>query len=209
MTGAEASVVRAVIMGILVLLSREVGRLYDFRNAIILAGLLMVFQNPKVLVFVIGFQLSFLALLGIVYLRPAIQKFLRIKKNPGFLSWKDNLLMTASAQLMVAPLLITNFNSFSLTSLIANVLVLELIPVTMGLGFAIAAISLFSYHFSLVLGWVTWVLLRFEILVIELFAKFSIPLGPNLGIGGMALYYIIVIGFIVYVMRRGALRRFD
>ena len=198
MTGAEASVVRAAIMGILVLLAYEVGRLYDFRNAIILAGFLMVIQNPKVLVFDIGFQLSFLALLGIIYLRPAIQKFLRTKKNSGFLSWRDNLLTTASAQLMVAPLLIINFNSFSLTSLIANVLVLELIPVTMGLGFIIAAVSLLSYYTSLVLGWVVWVLLRFEILVIEFFAKLSIPFGPNLGVELVFLYYFFIIGFIVY-----------
>ena len=152
MTGAEASVVRAAIMGILVLLAYETGRLYSFRNAIILAGFLMIIQNPKVLVFDVGFQLSFLALLGIIYLKPTIRKFLRIRGDYGFLSWRDNLLTTASAQLMVVPLLIVNFNSFSLTSLVANVLVLELIPVTMGLGFIIAAASLLSYYTSLILG---------------------------------------------------------
>ena len=201
MTGAEASVVRAAIMGILVLLAYDTGRLYSFRNAIILAGFLMIMQNPKVLVFDIGFQLSFLALLGIIYLKPALRKFLRIKGDYGFLSWRDNLLTTASAQLMVAPLLIINFNSFSITSLVANVLVLELIPVTMGLGFIIAAVSLLSYYASLVLGWAVLILLRFEILVIELFAKLSIPFGPSLGIGMVFLYYLFVIGFIMYIRR--------
>ncbi|MDI6733914.1 MAG: ComEC/Rec2 family competence protein [Patescibacteria group bacterium] len=117
MTGAESSVVRAGIMGMLILLAREVGRIYDFRNAIILAALVMVLINPKVLVFDIGFELSFLALLGIVYLRPTLIKIFKIKEDISFLSWRDNLLTTASAQLAVAPILIANFGNFSLTSL--------------------------------------------------------------------------------------------
>lgn len=201
MTGAEASVVRAAIMGILVILAREVGRFYDFRNAVILAGLVMTLHNPKVLVYDVGFQLSFMALLGIIYLKPAIMKFLRISKEPGFLSWRDNLLTTASAQAMVAPLLISNFSNFSLTSLIANIVVLEFIPVTMGLGFIIAGFSWISYHISLILSWLVQILLKFEIFVIEFFADISISFSPNAGILFLA-YYAALIVFIVYVNKR-------
>lgn len=202
MTGAEASVVRAAIMGILVILAREVGRFFDFRNAIVLAGFVMVFQNPKVLVFDVGFQLSFLALLGIIYLRPALVKFFRITKEPGFLSSRDNLLTTASAQLMVAPLLISNFGNFSLTSLFANIIVLEFIPVTMGLGFIIAAFSWFSYNLAFVFSWLVEILLKFEILIIEFFAKISVSFAPSLGLLGFVLYYIALIVFIGYVQKR-------
>ncbi len=202
MTGAEASVVRAAIMGILVMLAREVGRLYDFRNVIILAGLMMVLDNPKVLVFDIGFQLSFLALLGIIYLKPAIMKFFRISEEKGFLSWRDNLLTTASAQFTVAPLLIANFGNFSLTSLIANVVILELIPVTMGLGFIVAGLSFISYYASFILSWLAQILLKFEILVIEFFAKVSIPFGPTAGFLSFLVYYVVLVGFIIYVNSR-------
>ena len=54
------------------------------RNAIVFAALLMVLFNPKILRFDIGFQLSFAALIGIVYLAPSIQKFLRLKKMADF-----------------------------------------------------------------------------------------------------------------------------
>ena len=54
MTGAEASVVRAAIMGALVVIATESGRIFNPRNAITLAGLLMVLINPKVLVFDAG-----------------------------------------------------------------------------------------------------------------------------------------------------------
>ncbi len=202
MTGGEASVVRAAIMGILVLLSREIGRFYDFRNAIILAALIMVLFNPKTLIFDIGFQLSFLALLGIVYLRPVIMKVFRFSENPGFLSWKDNLLTTLSAQLAVMPILISNFGNFSLTSLLANVIILETIPVAMGLGFIIAFSSFFSYYLSLVLGWLVWVILRFQIFLIEFFAKLSLPISRNLGIVFSIVYYLSIIVLIWYARRK-------
>ena len=58
MTGAEASVVRAAIMGGIILLAKQIGRIHSMRNAIVFAALLMVLFNPKILRFDIGFQLS-------------------------------------------------------------------------------------------------------------------------------------------------------
>lgn len=202
MTGAESSVVRAAIMGILVLLAREIGRIYDFRNAITLAALLMVLENPKVLAFDIGFQLSFLALLGIVYLRPAIQKFCRISEESGFLSWRDNLLTTASAQLAVAPLLINNFGNFSPISLLTNVLILELIPFTMAIGFFIAFAGLFSYYFALILSLLVSVFLKIEIFIIEFFAKLSFPISTHLSFILVLIYYLAIFSFIVFLNKR-------
>ncbi|KKU90937.1 MAG: internalization-related competence protein ComEC/Rec2 protein [Candidatus Jorgensenbacteria bacterium GW2011_GWA1_48_11] len=202
MTGAESSVVRAAIMAFLVLLAREAGRVYDLRNAIIFTGLAMVLVNPKVLVFDIGFELSFLAMLGIVYLRPVLQKLLRFKENAGFLSWKDNLLTTASAQLMVAPLLIANFNNFSLTSLAANVLVLEIIPLTMAFGFLIALASIIASPLALVLGWLVWPFLKFEMFVIRVFAELSVPLLFEFGLLMGLAYYLAILFLIVYVNKR-------
>jgi len=199
MTGAEASVVRAAVMGILAMLAKEIGRLFDFRNAIILAGLVMVLQNPKVLAADVGFQLSFLALIGIIYLRPAIIKFLKIGEDKGFLSWKDNLITTASAQFMVAPFLISNFGGFSLTSLAANVLILEFMPLTMFFGFMTAFFGFFAYYLAVIFGLIVSVFLKFEIFIIELFAKLSVPFGAGAGALFFVLYYFILVGFIIYV----------
>lgn len=201
MAGAEASVVRAAIMGFLLLLAKEVGRAHDFRNPIMFAALLMVLVNPKVLVFDIGFQLSFLALIGIIYLKPAIVKIFKLSEESGFLAWRENLLATLSAQLAVAPLLIANFGNFSLTSLLANVIILETVPVAMGLGFIIAFASVFSYYISLILGWAAWLLLRFEVLTIELFSKLSVPFTPTLGFGVATAYYLALVLIIVYAQR--------
>jgi competence protein ComEC len=203
MAGAEASVVRAAIMGLIVLLAREAGRVYDLRNAVVLAGLAMVLQNPKVLAFDVGFQLSFLAVLGIVYLRPALANILKAREEPGLFSWRDNLLTTTAAQLAVAPLLIASFGKMSLTSLVANVLILDVIPLTMGLGFIIAAAAFFSYYFSLVLAWVVWIFLVYEIFIINLFAKLSIPFSPGIGWATATIYYAGIIFLIIYARRKG------
>lgn len=201
MTGAEASVVRASVMGLLMLLAGQIGRVYDTRNALIFAGLLMVLQNPKILVFDLGFQFSFLALLGIIYLRPAIQKFFNISGDLGFLSLKDHFLNTTSAQLAVAPILIFSTHSFSMTSLLANLLILETIPITMFFGFLVAGFSLVSYYLSMIFGWIVWPLLAFQIFVIELFAKFSWQFNPDLSVGAIAAYYAFFMFFIFYTNR--------
>src|SRR3989344_5340536 len=104
LTGASASVVRASIMGLLLLFANGYGRLYNPQNSIILAGAIMVWVNPLALVFDIGFQLSFSAVAGLMYLYPYFDlKFIKIPKL-GML--KEMVLMTISAQIAVAPLLI-------------------------------------------------------------------------------------------------------
>ena len=197
MTGAEASVIRAAIMGFIALLAKQIGRLYNFRNAIIVAAFLMVLINPRVLYFDIGFQLSFAALLGIIYLGPAIQKFFRMKGEEGFLGWRRNFLTTTSAQLGVAPLLIINFNQFSLTALLANILILEVIPPTMFLGFLLGAIGFLSVTLAAIFSWFTNLFLVYELTLINVFAKISLPI-IGIGFWGLIIYYLIIIGFIIF-----------
>lgn len=192
MTGAEASVVRAAIMGILVLFAESSGRVYDLKNAVLFTALVMVLVNPKILVFDVGFQLSFLAVLGILYLKGPIWNITRMKPGPGILSWRENLFTTASAQLAVAPVLILNFGNFSPVSLLANIVILELIPITMFLGFLILLFSLFSYYVALAAGWLAGVFLFLETGLIEFFAGISVPLKVDLGIFGFACYYLLL-----------------
>lgn len=199
MVGAEPSVVRAAIMGFLILLAKEVGRVYSFRNAITLAAFVMVLFDPTILVWNLGFQLSFLSLLGIVYLLPAIKKFLKLKEEGSVLGWRENALTTLSAQLAVAPMLILNFNQFSPTSLLANVLILEFVPLTMALGFSLAFIGTVFSALGSVLAWFINLLLVYEIGVINLFATFQLPLGGWLNsLAVFALYYAALLGFIIY-----------
>ncbi|MFH1188825.1 MAG: ComEC/Rec2 family competence protein [bacterium] len=168
MTGAHASVVRAACMGLLVLYAELAGRIYSFRNALILTAAGMLLFNP-LLITNVGFQLSFMALVGIVYGEPLLRKLFRWENKDGFFGWRKNFLQTLAAQCAVLPILIYTFGSVSIFSVVANVLIISIIPVTMFLGFGIIVFGFISYHFSLILGLITYILLSYEILVIRFF----------------------------------------
>lgn len=197
MTGAEASVVRAAIMGGIVLLAKRANRLYSFRNAIVIAAFLMILDNPMVLSFDAGFQLSFMALLGIVYLQPAIQKFLKISvENESILGWKENLLTTLSAQLAVLPLLVLYFGNFSIISLLSNILILSVVPLTMALGFILGFFGFISYELSLIFGWFVNLFLSYETFIIKFFGGLNIFQISFLSVPLVIVYYFILVVFI-------------
>ena len=191
MTGAAASVVRAAIMGVLVLLAGQVGRAYSFRNAIAVAAFVMVLINPKVLVWDIGFELSFLALLGLVYLRPAIIQMFNITTESGVLNWRENLLSTLAAQLAVLPLILARFGSFSVLSLLTNMLILTFVPLTMFMGFFVVVTTLVSGYLAQLFGFVAHLFVGYEMGVIDFFSQFtSLSISvTNLGIGFACMYY--------------------
>lgn len=170
MAGAEASVVRAAIMGLIILLAKQISRIHSMRNVIAVAALAMILHNPKVLVFDVGFQLSFVALVGIVYLAPIIQKFFKLKKESGFLAWRENLLNTVSAQIAVLPLIMFYFGNFSIFALVANILILSVIPATMFFGFVMAALGFISMPLTIILGWFANLFLSYELLIIYFFS---------------------------------------
>lgn len=197
LTGASPSVVRAGIMGILVLVAKREGRIYQMTNALAFAAAVMIFHDPKILRLDVAFQLSFLATLGLLYLAPYLEKKLErityiIKKTltkdevldprfqksipsgdrgKSFLPLKLIFIETLSAQLAVLPLLIYTFGKISIVSPITNLLVLVAVPYAMTLGFLTGFLGFLWEPLSIVAGWFTWVLLAYQLWVIEFFAK--------------------------------------
>jgi competence protein ComEC len=203
MAGAEASIVRAAIMGVIVLLSGQAERLFSSRNAIVLAAFIMALFNPGVLIFNVGFQLSFAALLGIVYLAPALKDLFKIQTG-GFLSWKENAITTVAAQIMAMPVLLYSFGSFSFASLFANILILGFIPATMAIGFIMAAVGLISLagqasFLAKILGELANIMISYEFFIINIFSRFSLSFKlEKLSFGFWAVYYLLIFAFIIY-----------
>lgn len=166
MAGAEASIVRAAIMGLILLLAQGSERTYETMLALLTAAFLMTLTNPRILVFDLGFQLSFLAVLGLVYLEPILRRRL------WFVQWLGGQYFwtTLAAQAAVAPLLLYRFGGFSLSGIPANVLILPIVPATMFLGFMTGVFSLFSNTLSQILAWLAGVFLNYELWVIEVFS---------------------------------------
>ncbi len=166
MTGSSSSVVRASIMGLTLLFAQGYGRMYSARNSIVLAGAAMVFINPFILVFDIGFQLSFLAVLGLVYLYPFLQK--KLDKWPPLFGVKDSFLTTISAQAFVGIPIILYFGRFSWAFLPANILVLPLVPFAMLFGLIAGLGQMLLPAFGSVVSIPAWAITTYQIWVIKL-----------------------------------------
>ncbi len=197
MTGGEASIVRAALMGLLALAAAEAGRSYSFGHALALSAVLMSLHEPTLLRFDLGFQLSFLSLLGVAYLSEPVAVFLRLAPGPeDFLSWKGNLATTCAAQLAVLPLLLKSFGSFPLAAVPANVLILGLVPFTMFLGFLTFLLGSLSFFLGQVGAWAAHMFLSYELGVVELFARMPWEVGDFLpGWLGLGLYYLALLYF--------------
>src|SRR3989338_4483257 len=168
LTGASASVVRAAVMGLLLLFANGYGRLYHPNNSLILAGAAMVWLNPFSLVFDIGFQLSFAAVLGLMYLYPYLDS--KLSKVPKFGTLKEITLMTLTAQITVAPLLIYYFKNISFVSLPANILILPFIPAAMFAGFISGLAGMVFLPLGQLFGYTAWAITTYQIWVVNLFS---------------------------------------
>lgn len=200
MTGASASVARAAIMGILLSFASGYGRLSDARNSIILAGAVMVFLNPMILVFDVGFQLSFAAVLGLIYVYPFLN--FKTEKIPKVAGLKEIVLMTLSAQFFVFPLLVYYFKNLSLVSVFANLLVLPFIPAAMFLGFLSGLAGMIFIPLGQITGFTAWAVTAYQIKIIEFFS--SLPFASvSISINWawlIIIYFILILG--LWQMRR-------
>lgn len=169
MTGAGATIIRASIMALLALIARATGRPYAITRALLLAAFIMVLHNPYILVFDISFQLSFLATLGLIYLSPVFEKFFRFL--PKAFAIREITSATLATQLFVLPFILYKIGNLSLIAPITNLLVLPLIPATMFYGFLTGLFGLVTNFLGAPFGFIAYLLLKFEIGVVELFAK--------------------------------------
>lgn len=147
LVGLSATVVRASIMASLLLTAQFFGRTNNLMRTLLFAGSLMVFINPYLLIYDIGFQFSFMATLGLVLIAPRFESFI----SDGFTKFgaREYLIATIATQIAVLPLLLYHIGEVSLVAIIVNVLVLPLVPFSMLVTFMAGAIGLFSTSLAL------------------------------------------------------------
>lgn len=192
LSGLEPSILRATIMGIFAFGAQILGRQYSGAYALVLTAFVMLLISPF-LIFDVGFQLSFLSTMGLLYISP----FLRSK---SFVN--QDVATTLSAQAATLPILLSNFGSYSIVSVLVNALVLWTIPPLMIiggigslLGFIIEPIGQLFLYASLPL------LIYFEIIVeffgkIQGFSVTSLPLTISIG------YYLLLASLLLMGRKR-------
>jgi len=169
MIGIPASALRAGIMVGFLLLAQKLGRNSSSLRVIIFTAAGILLFNPLFLRYDVGFQLSFLAVTGIIILTPFFENlFYKVFKN-NFSGLFKIISMTISAQIFVFPLLIYNFGGFSLVTIFTNILVLPILPFLVGFGFLFILTGIVFPFFGWIISWICWIFLTYIVLVIDFF----------------------------------------
>jgi len=168
LVGLPASAVRAGIMVSLLFLAQILGRQSFNLRTLVLAAFLILFPNPLLLKFDLGFQLSFLAVLGLILMGPVFNSWLNVLFKDRFGFMRELLAMTLSAQVFTIPLLIHSFGYFSIVSLVSNILAVPPTPFLMALGLLLPLVGMVLP----ILGWIvaipSIILLGYLMLVVNI-----------------------------------------
>ena len=183
----------------------QVGRRQQGLNTLAFVAALMSVFNP-LLVWDIGFQLSFFATLGLVLYAEPIQAIaLRLLTALNFPAaalerviepLSNYVLLTLAAQLTTLPIMAYQFKRISLVSFIANPFILPAQPAVMILGGLAVSISLIFFPLGQLAAWIAWPLTAYTIRMVEFFD--GIPHG-TIALGNFspwfaALFYAVLLG---------------
>jgi len=203
LVGLSATVVRASIMAAILLIGKLLGRTYDVLRALIFAAVVMVLINPYILLYDIGFQLSFMATLGLVLVLPQFESTLATKSTQ--LKFKDLFLATVVTQLFVLPLLMYHIGEVSVVSVIVNMLVLPMVPVAMMLTFITGVAGSIYVPLGALVGMVAYLPLQYIIVLAESFARlpYAVLTIPPITVWMVcAMYAGLAIGYWFWLQRR-------
>lgn len=198
LTGASASVVRAALMGSIILLGALLEREADIFNSLSFAALIILLFNPNQL-FEIGFQLSFISVISIFSFGLKIQNFL-FKYIPRNSRLAQIIIPSFSISLGVCigvlGIIAYYFSIITPVTVIANLFVIPLVSVITALSFAFILAS-FALPF---LGYFLAVTTKFLVAIfIKITYLFGIIPGAYFNIEAWSLtwviiYYLIVVG---------------
>ena len=152
LTGFSASVVRSVVMFSLLVGSQLLEKNYNNYNVLAFSAVVILIWNPHFL-FDIGFQLSYLAMLGIFMFYKPLSKLVYFKNKVLRLAYEGTMVGIA-AQVMTVPLTLYYFHQFPNYFILTNLGLMVFSFVILVLG-----VSLFSVSFLAILAKpVAWVL---------------------------------------------------
>jgi len=202
LVGADAAALRAGLMGALYVIAVAVDRQSTAFVSLFTSALIMTLINPLTL-WDVGFQLSFMATLGLILFTPTLQtrfeRFLaqrlaadQVRKAMSLLN--DALIVTLAAQITTLPVVVYYFGRLSLISLVTNFLILPAQPPIMMGGMATLVGGLIWEPLGRILAVIPWLFLTYTTGVVKLTALAPLA-SVETGAWGRALamlYYMIL-----------------
>lgn len=198
LVGADAAVSRAAVMGVFFVIGVWVGRPGMPLNSLMAAVLVLTAFNPLML-WDVGFQLSFAATLGLIVLVPTLQTWsARLldrwlptsSANVVMVVLNELLMLTLAAQIATAPLILYYFGRLSVVSLLSNLLILPVQPAIMVFGAAATLAGILWTPLGWLVGWLVWLPLAWTVAMVELTARMPYA---SLELGGVPLWLLVLV----------------
>lgn len=189
MTGLEAPVLRASLMGGIVAWSVALGRFSDVRNLIFLSMVVIGLFSPRLIQTDIGFFLSTMATLGIVFGVPVCEKiFAKISNKFGI---KTLLIVTLSAQIAVLPILGLYFGSFPVVGIFSNLLAEPLVPLNMLFSFIVTLTGFLPEFIATLIAIPAFIGLEILLQIAHIFGQVE-PLSVSKLVGNISLVIVLL-----------------
>ena len=176
LAGMHPPIIRATIMGSLFLIAEHLGRQRSAIIALAFAAAVMVGIQPQLL-WSVSFQLSFLAMAGLVLFYPYFQTWGRkgiahLFKNrekvvPTVSIITDGFATSLAAIVAAGPLIAYNFGVVSLVALPATFFSLPALPFIIVTSALVAFVGLFAMFAAQILGWLAWLFLSYFLSVVQ------------------------------------------
>ncbi len=194
LSGVQVPILRAAIMVSLSFLAVATGRERSGVWVLIVTAGLMLLVNPNWITS-LSFQLSVLATAGVVIVSPII-----LEKFKAIPLISQDLAVSLAAQIMVLPVIASNFHQLSLVALPANLLVLWTIPLIMIGGAILLVISFIIPPLTVLIALLVNILLTYFVYIIQFFA--SVPwswvyIGEYSWLVWIGYYFLISAGLIL------------
>lgn len=191
LSGCVPPVIRSAIMGSLTFIALSLEREKDARHILLLTGLVMLLLSPSLLLH-ISFQLSYLATAGLLFLAPALHKFFLQHKLPEFIA--GSFAITIAAQLATTPILLWYFNQISLSSVLANLIVVPILELMIVFGLFAGLVALLLPFLGSLIFAMDSLLLGIAAELTSLLAKLpgSQVYLPTMNVPASLLYYAIL-----------------
>lgn len=201
-TGLAASVVRATIMGVLPILARTYGRQPTMHYSLAVVAALMVAWNPYILLYDVGFQLSFLATIGLIYFQPLTTQI--CWWLPERFGVRETMSTTLAATIPTTPLIMQIFGTVSLVSPLANLVVVPVSTFMLFAGSGIIVVQQVLPTLGHYWAYLVWQVVRVTLTIVEWLSQWTYALIDGLVVPNwfVIISYSIIGLYIVWSVRK-------
>jgi len=201
LTGLSASVSRAAVMFVFVAFGKAMDRDSNIFNTLAASAFFLLLYDPM-MIMQVGFQLSYLAVIGIVVIHPILFNLKTVENRLADWIWSISCVSIA-AQIVTFPLGLLYFHQFPNLFLLSNLVVIPAATLILYLGFGLLVFGLWTPLlpvFGFLLKWVILILNQVVVWIEQI--PYSVLSGIDISTVEALMIYFIILGILVFIIQQ-------